>query len=408
MNRIEILTKLTEKTAPRAVEFRRYLHTYPELSQQESNTASFISGILDEAAIGNSITDKKGVIATLYGTKYDSSGTNQSYSPAACAIRADIDALPIQEKTGLSFSSVFPGKMHACGHDMHTAILMGTALVLAQAKELIKGCVRFLFQPAEETVGGAKDMINAGALENPKVSAVLGLHVNPDLPCGNIGLVQGTMTAASTEFTLHINGCGCHGAHPERGADPVLASSAIIMALQSIVSRNISPVRPSVITVGSIYGGTKGNIIPGNVICKGIIRALTNHERDFIKERVLAVCTSTAQAMGCSCSVSFCDSYPALENDNRMTEFIKNLASEVLGKENVLISCEPSMGADDFAYFAQSVPSLYFDLGVGSDSSAAEFPLHSEKFNPNEDAIKTGILMESLAAVRLLELVERQ
>lgn len=396
MNIIKILTELTEEIYPKVVQVRRHLHSHPELSGQEKNTAAFISDTLAKAGIESTVTPENAVIANLHG----------SWPPQGktVAIRADIDALPLEEQTGLAFASVFPGKMHGCGHDMHTAVLIGTAMLLSMKRSLLKGNVRFLFEPAEETVGGAKKLILDGALDSPKVSSLIGLHVNPALPSGTVGFVEGIMTAASCEFILHISGKGCHGAHPDQGSDPILAASSIITALQSIASRNIPPTAPAVVTVGSICGGTKGNLIPDNVLCKGIIRALTEQNRSFIKERVLSISSSISEAMGCTCQVLFADSYPALKNNDGLTEILSGVAVKLLGEDRVEISREASMGADDFAYFAKEVPSLYFDLGVGRDNPCHNFPLHSSKFNPEESAMKTGILMESLGAIRLLEL----
>lgn len=396
MNMIKQCIEITEKIYPEVLKIRRHLHSHPELSGQEIETSKFISQILNSLSIENEHTSNSGITATLYGS-------HPQNKNLTIAIRADMDALPIEEKTGLPFASAFPGKMHACGHDMHTAILLGTAMLLSKIKHKLKGNIRFIFEPAEETVGGAKVMIEEGALKSPDVSAVIGLHVQPELPCGSVGFVKETMCAASCEFTLIVKGTGCHGAHPDQGSDPILAAASVICALQSIISRNTPPTDPSVITIGSIQGGKKGNIIPDKVICTGIIRSLTEDGRIFIKERLRSLSHLIACGMGCECDIEFKDSYPPLINDDVLLQTMAALSNQVFGKDKVHISDIPSMGADDFAYFSREVPSLYFDIGVAHENTSLNFPIHSEKFNPKEEAIKTGILAEALGVLKMLE-----
>ncbi len=385
-----------EKIYPQMLDIRRHIHRNPELSQEESRTAAFIIKTLSEMGIESSSIAENGVMGTIYGNHPDK-------TDMTVAIRADIDALPIHEETGLPYASSSCGKMHACGHDIHTAILLGAAMVLSNMKDSLKGNIRLLFQPAEETVGGAEKMIEEGCLNNPHVCAVLGMHVNPFIPCGSIQMIKGVMNAASAEVNLEIYGKTCHGAHPETGVDSILAASTVICALQSIISRNIAPTDSGIVTIGTINGGSQRNIIAGKTVCTGIIRALTLSEIDFLKDKVSSMAHSVAEGMGCQCSVYLEDCNPPLENDAHVYDIINAVGKNVLGDTRVIESSVPSLGTDDFAYFCQKVPSLYFNLGVAHDDQKMNFPLHSEKFNPKEDSMKTGILMEVLGCMAILD-----
>lgn len=261
---MERLREEVARVLPEAIEMRRHLHSHPELSGQEFQTRDFICEKLTEWSIPYRLcTRNTGVIADI------------GHGSPCIALRVDTDALPIAEQTGLPFSSEVPGVMHACGHDVHTAVLLGAAKVLKGREDTINGTIRLLFQPAEETTGGADDMIREGCLENPEVSAVLGFHVDPAKAPGCAAFFRGTMNAAATDFTLTVQGKGCHGAHPEQGVDAIVVSAQLITTLQSVVSRSIAPTASGVVTIGTISGGTKENIIADSVTMTGTIRALT-------------------------------------------------------------------------------------------------------------------------------------
>jgi len=375
---------------------RRDFHRHPEIGGEEVQTSARIRDYLSRLGIASELIAGYGVTATICGT-------HPEKKDITVAIRADIDALPVQEKTDCPFASQTPGVMHACGHDMHTAMLLGTAALLTEIRDHLKGNVKLLFQPAEENYGGAARMILEGCMKNPDVCAVLGVHVAPFIPYGSLEFVEGTMNAASCEMTLDIRGKSCHGAHPETGSDTIVAASTIICALQSVISRNIAPTDAGVITIGTISGGSAPNIITGQTVCTGMIRALTFEERDFLKERIRALACHIAEGFGCQCLITFEDSYPPLINHDQISRIVSDTGRQLLGRDKIIVHRTPSLGADDFAYFCHQVPSLYFNLGTGHEDQTRNYPLHSEYFNPKEDAMKTGILIETLGAMAVIE-----
>lgn len=383
------------------VTIRRTLHQNPELSEEEINTAKLICTELkriDVPYTGN--IAGHGVIACIRGKKA-SNLTNSPYK--TIAIRADIDALALQEECDLPFASKNKGVMHACGHDMHTAILLGTARILKSLEEHFCGTVKLFFQPAEETIGGALQMIEAGCMENPNVDAVIGLHIHPQLPSGTIEFYRGDMNAASTEVDIIVNGVSCHGAHPNEGVDPILVASHIMVGLQSILSRNLDPTTPGIVTIGTINAGSARNVISNQVKMQGIIRAMSLETRSFIKERVEQIANNTASAYGATCEVIFNDSYPALINDLDLGEKLEDIAKNILGDERILIAPKASLGTDDFAYFSQAVPSVYFNIGTAAPDDLDPIGLHNEYMNPDENSMKTGILMEVSTIMELLQ-----
>ena len=364
-----------------AISMRRYLHRHPELSGAEENTRLYICERLSEWGISHRVCPTNGGIVADVGT-----------GEPCIALRADIDALPIEEKTGLPYASENPGVMHACGHDIHTAILLAVGKLLKQREAQLTGTVRLLFQPAEETTGGAADMIKDGCLENPKVSAILGLHVAPTLPVGKAEFCVGTMNAAVTDFTMTVRGEGCHGAHPEQGVDSIVAVAQIVTALQSIVSRNIAPTTPGVVTIGTIHGGTKENIVADQVKMTGTIRALEPGTQKELKEAVTRVAKNTAAAYGAAVDVVMDDACPALINDDQMLGKMVSLAEELLGRENVVRMSAPSLGADDFAFFSDKVPGCFFDIGTLGEVKEGQV-LHSAAYAPEEGCTEVGILL---------------
>ncbi len=391
------LKKAANDIYPVAVKIRRHLHSHPELSQNEKNTSEYVCSILDEHGIPYTAgVAGYGVVAQIG----DVSGGRK-----CVAIRADMDALPVCEATGLEYASENPGVMHACGHDVHTAILLSTGILLKKLDDegKLNGAVKLFFQPAEETIGGAAPMIEAGFLKNPDVSAVTALHVDPEYPAGTIVLKYGPMNAATGSFSLTIRGKSCHGAHPDGGIDSIVVSAQVITALQSISSRFMAPTTPVVVTIGAINGGTAGNIIAGEVVMRGTIRALDMDTMANAKNLFTQIAENTAAAYGASAEVDWADdSYPALINDDDVTKAVEDTVDEYLGHEMVRFMPEPSLGADDFAFFTESVKGTYFNLGVTKDGDPV-YSLHNEHFAPAEEAMLNGIIIQAASAIKLLE-----
>ncbi len=367
---------------PEIIALRRWFHQHPELGQKEFQTQDKICEILDGWGIEyiRGIAET-GVVAIIRGLS----------EGRVIGIRADIDALPIQEESGLSFASVTPNVMHACGHDIHTSILLGTAKALFQLRDKLPGTVKLFFQPAEETIGGAERMIAAGCLENPHVDAVIGLHVNTDLLTGSIGLKYGTMFAGSDMITLRVFGKQTHGASPQDGVDPIVISANIILAMQSLVSRDIAPVQSAIFTVGSVHAGTTSNIIPEMVEMKCILRTLDPPTRKFLQGRVKDVSTQIAQAYRGRAEVDIVESYGPLINDASMVDLVRSAAAGVLGDECVKMIDVPTMGAEDFSYFALNRKACFFYLGIRNEELGSVYPLHSQKFLADEAAIPVGL-----------------
>lgn len=382
-----------EQVYEEVLAFRRDLHMHPELSEQEIRTEEKICSRLDALQIPyqRGIAGH-GVCAVIRGTTAD----------RTVGIRADIDALPVTEQTGLAYASLNTGVMHACGHDMHTAILLGTAAILKQNADTLPGTVKLFFQPSEETIGGAKQMIDAGCLEDPHVENVIALHVDPMTDLGKLKFTKGYMNAATTEMELTVRGKACHGAHPDTGIDVLPPACSIVAALQTIVSRNLAPTTPAVVTVGTFQSGTAKNVISGEAKLGGTIRALDLDVMAYLKERVQKIAVDTAEAYGASCEVFFEDSYPPLRNSDELSALLLPAMEEVFGTENILRNEIPSLGADDFSYFTQTCRGLYFDLGTHDPCSDEYFPLHSEHFAPQEEAVKVGMLAELTAVYTIL------
>ncbi|MFV0517998.1 MAG: M20 family metallopeptidase [Aminipila sp.] len=381
------------------VQIRRDLHEQPELSEEESRTAELISRFLQE----NNIEHEKniaghGIVAIIYGK----AKPNKNQKFTTVGIRGDIDALPIEECVDVPFKSKIKGVMHACGHDIHTATLMGTAKILKQLEDELQGNVKFFFEPAEETIGGAKQMIESGCLKNPDVDVVLGMHIAPDIEVGKVEFRRGKMNAASTEFEINVQGVSCHGAHPEEGIDSIVVMSHIICALQSIITRNLAPTNPGIISIGQIQGGRKNNVIANETHVWGIIRALDNNTRDYIKQRVKCISENIAQGFGAKVNIEFFDSYPALENDDEISEILEKTAERVLSKENLRFLAEPSLGADDFSYFSQEAKGLYFNVGCLSHGEKHQM-LHNEYLNPHEESIRVGMMMQIFGTIDLFK-----
>lgn len=371
---------LSEKFFQQTVQLRRQIHKNPELGFEEYETAELIATTLKN--LGWQVREgvaKTGVVGLLKGTK----------PGPTIALRADMDALPIDEQTDLSFASEHPGKMHACGHDAHVAILLGTALVLTELRQELKGSVKLIFQPAEEGPGGAIPMIEAGVLKNPEVDLIFGFHVWHDVPVGQIAAQSGAVMAAPDNFTITLKGKGGHGAQPHLCIDAIAAAAQVINSLQHIVSRRVNPLDPVVLTIGKINGGVRGNVIAEDLVMEGTLRTLSEETRRqcklWIEEQVERVC----QPLGVRAQVEFLVAYDILISDQEATNWLIDSAEKVLGPENVIKALEPSMGGEDFSFFLNSVQGAHFRLGI--KGSKEQFPIHHNRFDIDEEALKTGI-----------------
>lgn len=391
---IQSIKAKTSAIFEQIVTLRRELHMHPELSEQEENTSRFIQNQLSKLGIPyDSDIAGHGIAAVIHGKD----------RKHGVGIRADMDALPLTEMTDVPFKSRNPGVMHGCGHDIHTAILLGTARILNEMKEDLSGSVRLMFQPSEETIGGAKQMIEAGCLKEPKISSVIGLHVDTAVDAGTVQFIPGAMNAASCEFYVTVTGKSCHGAHPAEGIDSLLPACTMVSSLQSIITRRIDPAEAALITVGQFHSGTKNNIVSGKTKFSGIIRTLNLENRSFIKEEIEKICSATAQGYGASCTVEFHDSYPSLENDDQLLEWVKPVCEDALGPDHVQLCSKPSLGADDFAYFCHGTRGLYYNIGARRPGEKNAYPIHSDRFDPDEECIRAGILTEVLAVLKILE-----
>ncbi len=374
-----------EKSKAEIVKFRRFIHMNPELGNREFETAKLIKGKLESLGLEvRSGVAKTGVVGVLRGAQ----------PGAGVALRADMDALPIQEMTGLAFQSLNAGVMHACGHDVHSAIALGTAQVLSSLKEKIKGTVTFIFQPAEEgppadEEGGAELMVREGVLDNPPVAAIFGLHVWPE-SLGQVFFSPGFITASADSFEVTIKGKSAHGARPQEGIDAIVIAAEIIQALQTIVSRAVDPTDPAVVTIGTINGGTRANIIADKVTLEGTVRTLSEANRRKIPPLMEAIIKNIAETYGATYQFDYKPTFPPVYNNPELAAAMTPTLVRLLGKDKVL-EWKPQMIAEDFSYFAQKTPGFYLFLGVKSPSQAIAAPLHSPNFNPDERAIPLGI-----------------
>lgn len=379
---------------PQLVSIRRDLHQHPELGLEEYRTSTLILDCLKQWNINvTQLIGETAIVGLIEGKAGDKT----------IGLRADMDALPIEEKTGAPYASLIPGKMHACGHDVHTTILLGAAYVLSKLKNEYRGNVKLFFQPAEETVGGAKMMIEAGCMHHPKVDHVLGLHVRPTLEVGEIGIHYGKCHAASDTITITIHGKQAHGAYPQDGIDTILIASHVIVALQSLVSRNLSPFESAVLSLGMIEGGTAGNIVCNKVTIRGTLRTLDQKTRLFMKQRIVEVAENTAKAFLGSANVDIEEGYAPLINAHAITDVVCHTAEKLVGEDNVIIMDHPSLGVEDFAYFAEAVPSCFYSLGTSNKAKGIQSTLHENTFDIDEEAIKVGVCLQVLSTLNLLK-----
>jgi amidohydrolase len=365
------------------VQIRRTIHMYPELMYEEEKTALLVGEWLEN--FGMEVkrgVAKTGVVGLLRGAK----------EGKTVAIRADMDALPIEEANPVAYASKIKGKMHACGHDAHTAILLGVAKFFSSMRDQVQGNIKWIFQPAEEGGAGGKLMTEEGVLENPRVDAIFGAHVFPDLSIGKIGIHEREGLAATDRVIIKLIGKGGHGAYPHLSRDPILAAGHLITQIHSIVSRNISPLDSAVISLGKISGGTAFNIIPDAVEILGTVRSLTPEVREQLKEKLEQVSQGIARSFGLDCQFVFDYGYPALVNDPQMSHLIASACGRAIGRENVEF-IRPSMGGEDFAYYLEKVPGSFFRLGCRNEGKGMIHPFHNSRFDLDEDVLPFGVEM---------------
>lgn len=366
---------------PQLIGIRRELHQYPEVSGQEYNTTERIKKWLEDVDCHiHQLNMETGLIAEIQG----------GLPGPTVAFRADIDALPILEKTGLDYESKNMGVSHACGHDWHTTIAIGAAFVLAENKQHMNGNVRFIFQPAEETTQGAKQLIEAGLFEDGQIKAIFGLHNQPGIPAGKVGVTNHRLMAAVDTLRITIEGKSGHGAIPENTIDAVVAGSAVIMGLQSAVSRNIDPFDPVVITIGSFKAGTAHNVIAGKAELIGTVRSFNPQVRADLPKLINRIAGEIAQGYGATSTVEFIPQVGAIQNNPQMTAIVRRSVEDVLGEEAV-VEPTPTMGGEDFALYQKHVPGCYFWIGTGDESKGIDKTWHDSAFLVNDGVIPSTV-----------------
>jgi amidohydrolase len=380
---------LAETLAPRLIEIRRHIHAHPELSGQEYQTAAYVAGVLSSCGIHvQEAIGKTGVMGDLTGNGSDR---------RLLAIRTDMDALPIEERTNLEFASRKPGIMHACGHDVHTTVGLGTAMVLSQLSESLPGNVRFLFQPAEEIAMGASWMIQDGVMRD--VNAIFGVHVFPSIPARSVGIRYGVLTAAADDLEVFIQGESGHGARPHEAIDAIWIASQVITTLQQAISRTQNPLRPIVLTIGQISGGRAPNVIADQVRMAGTVRSLHPETHANLPQWIEGIIANVCQGYGAKYEMNYRRGVPSVQNDLTLTQIVEEASREAWGSEKVQIIMEPSLGAEDFSLYLEQAPGTMFRLGVGY-ADTANHPLHHPQFEVDEAAIVTGVVTLAYAAYK--------
>ena len=387
MDRID---SIAARLAPELVALRKTLHQHPELAFEEHETAKAVGAFLGRLKIPfKSGIGKTGIVAVLEGAK----------PGRTIGIRADMDALPIHEQTGLAFASKIQGKMHACGHDVHTVIALGVAAALSEMRGELKGRVKFIFQPAEETLSGARAMIADGALDDPKVDLILGYHNWPAVVAGKVGYNAGAVMAAADAFDITLKGRDGHGAHPHLAVDTLAAAAQLVAQLQTIVSREVKPTSSAVLTIGELHAGRARNIIAGTAELKGICRTLEPGLSEKMEAAVRRMLEGIKAGMRVDYTLDWKRMAPPLRNNKDVLDSLLTSARAALGEENVLQLPEPSMGSEDFAWFAEEVPAAH--LRIGSKIDGLETAIHRSNYDCNELAIPVGVRVLTRAAIDL-------
>jgi amidohydrolase len=389
----EILKAAGQKNLPELSRIRRHFHENPELGFEEVQTSAHIADLMEGLGleVRRSVA-KTGVVALLRGGK----------PGKTVAIRADIDALPIQELNDVPYKSKTPGKMHACGHDVHITAAIGAAMLLAQHRENLAGNVKFIFQPAEEGPGGAEPMIAAGALENPKVDAIIGGHVWGSLDSGVVEVLPGPIMASADIIRLTIHGKGGHAAQPHTTIDPIVIGSEIVGALQKIVSRQTDPTEAAVISICLFRAGDTFNVIPNSAYLEGTVRTLNNTLRQEISQKIESVIRGITEPYGATYELDYTFGYPVTVNDPGITETVRQSAAKILGAENVRTAARASMGAEDFAYFLLAVPGTYIRVGIRNTAKGITHEMHHPQFDVDEDVLSSLPVIYAQAALDLL------
>ncbi len=388
---IHQIKKVADKYSQELIEIRHHIHANPELSYKEFDTSLFIQEKLKAINIPFEIKADTGVIGIVKGRNPDS---------RIVALRADMDALPITEENDIPYKSVRPGIMHACGHDVHTTCLIGAAKILNDLKEEWEGTVKLIFQPGEEkNPGGASILIKEGVLTNPAPERIYALHVLPALPVGKLSFRSGMVMASADEIYIRIKAKGGHAAAPQFTADPILAASHLIIAMQQIISRSNNPFNPSVLSITAFQGGNTTNVIPSEVNLMGTFRAMNEEWRFRAHELIKQLATSIVESMGAEIDIRIDVGYPCVLNNAALTETAKKIGSMYVGEENVE-ETELRMGAEDFAYYSHEIPGCFFRLGAGNIQKGITSGVHTPTFNIDEDAIVTGAgMMASIGAI---------
>lgn len=395
MKLCQTIKELANKYFEQIVEDRRHIHAHPELSFEEIETGKYISKRLTEIGIEHSTGwADNGIVALIKG---------EQKSNKVTALRADFDALPIQEENDVSYKSKIDGKMHACGHDAHTASLLGAAQILHDLRPSFGGTIKLIFQPGEEKMpGGASIMIKEGVLDNPKPQSILGQHVHPPLEVGKVGIKPNLYMASADEIYLTVKGKGGHGGLPQDCIDTVLMSARIIVALQDVISRYCPPAVPSVLSLGKINStGGATNIIPDEVVIHGTLRAMDEKWRYQAHDHIKRIATKTAEAMGGSCDVNIVVGYPCLINEPKLTMKVKSHMIEYLGSDNV-VDLPLRLTAEDFSYYTQVADGCFYRLGTGNSVQGITSPVHTSTFDIDESALKIGAGLMAYLAIKEL------
>ncbi len=380
----ERIKELAQQYSPEFIDVRRHLHAHPELSYQEFETSKFVQSKLSGWNIPFEVMATTGVVALIKGKNPDS---------RCIALRGDMDALPINEQNAVDYISLNEGVMHACGHDVHTTCLLGAAKILNELKDEFEGTVKLIFQPGEEkNPGGASLMIKDGVLTNPKPQGIIGLHVNPSLEVGKLSFRKGRVMASADEIYITIKGKGGHAAAPHLTQDTILIASQLIVSLQQIISRNNSPISPSVLSICSFQGGHTTNVIPSEVKLMGTFRAMDEVWRRKAHQLITKHATELVHALGAEIDLHIDVGYPCVDNDDVLTETSWKLAEDFMGKENVE-ETEIRMGAEDFGYYTQLIPGCFYRLGVRNEQKGIVHNVHTPLFNIDEKAIGIGMGM---------------
>jgi amidohydrolase len=380
---------IAQEITPRLIEIRRHIHSHPELSGQEYKTAAYVSGVMSSCGLRvQELVGKTGVVAELEG---------DTRRPLL-AIRADMDALPIAERTELAFASSQSGIMHACGHDVHTTVGLGAAMILSQLAPEQRGRIRFLFQPAEETAQGARWMIEDGVMQD--VAAVMSLHTYPSIRAGTIGIRYGALTAAADDIEIVILGESGHGARPHEAVDAIWIAAQVVTTLQQSISRTQNPLHPLVLTIGQISGGRASNVIADRVALLGTVRSLHPDTRSRLPQWIERIVAGVCDPYGAKYEINYRRGVPSVLNDPTLTQITEQCAEEAFGRDRVELIYEPSLGAEDFSLYLEHAPGTMFRLGVGFADRATNYPLHHPKFEVDEAAIYTGVVTLAYAAYR--------